>query len=217
MAMKCVAQMPHPVAAPASPTHVARRYPRVARTRRNRLTATTLARKQTTPASATRRRSCSPPRQDRTRNMLVPVHLRERILTTLMVRENKNRQRYLVKRMRPVALQLNPFLRSRQNPSPPRAYNRLRPPSRKDRGRKRAGSERIFQADFGIWDAIGFDEVADLQKMPKEVVTTLKTYCESGTFAGGIRSNRTRLNSRLFIHQDTMSVPVVNQRQQWQF
>src|SRR5216683_1261527 len=72
MAMKCVAQMPHPVAAPASPTHVARRYPRVARARRNRLTATRLARKQTTPASATRRRSCSPPRQDRTRNMLVP-------------------------------------------------------------------------------------------------------------------------------------------------
>lgn len=37
----------------------------------------------------------------------------------------------------------------------------------------------------GIWDAIGFDEVADLQKMPKELVTTLKTYCESGTFARG--------------------------------
>ena len=37
----------------------------------------------------------------------------------------------------------------------------------------------------GIWDAIGFDEVADLQKMPKEVVTTLKIYCESGTFARG--------------------------------
>lgn len=37
----------------------------------------------------------------------------------------------------------------------------------------------------GIWDAIGFDEVADLQKMPKEVVTTLKTYCESGAFARG--------------------------------
>ncbi len=37
----------------------------------------------------------------------------------------------------------------------------------------------------GIWDAIGFDEVADLKKMPKEVVTTLKTYCESGTFARG--------------------------------
>lgn len=37
----------------------------------------------------------------------------------------------------------------------------------------------------GLWDAIGFDEVADLQKMPKEVVTTLKTYCESGTFARG--------------------------------
>jgi ATP-dependent Lon protease len=27
--------------------------------------------------------------------------------------------------------------------------------------------------------------VADLQKMPKEVITTLKTYCESGTFARG--------------------------------
>ena len=37
----------------------------------------------------------------------------------------------------------------------------------------------------GIWDAIGFDEVADLQKMSKEVVTTLKTYCESGSFARG--------------------------------
>lgn len=35
----------------------------------------------------------------------------------------------------------------------------------------------------GIWDAVAFDEVADLQKMPKEVITTLKTYCESGTFA----------------------------------
>ena len=28
-----------------------------------------------------------------------------------------------------------------------------------------------------IWDAVGFDEVADLQKMPKEVITTMKTYC----------------------------------------
>jgi len=37
----------------------------------------------------------------------------------------------------------------------------------------------------GFWDAVAFDEVADLQKMPKEVVTTLKTYCESGTFARG--------------------------------
>lgn len=37
----------------------------------------------------------------------------------------------------------------------------------------------------GLWDAVGFDEVADLQKMKKEVVTTLKTYCESGTFARG--------------------------------
>src|SRR3954464_3568606 len=37
----------------------------------------------------------------------------------------------------------------------------------------------------GIWDAVAFDEVADLQKMPHEVITTLKTYCESGTFARG--------------------------------
>jgi ATP-dependent Lon protease len=37
----------------------------------------------------------------------------------------------------------------------------------------------------GTWDAVAFDEVADLQKMPKEVVTTLKTYCESGQFARG--------------------------------
>jgi ATP-dependent Lon protease len=40
----------------------------------------------------------------------------------------------------------------------------------------------------GIWDAVAFDEVADLQKMPKEVITMLKTYCESGTFARGRES-----------------------------
>lgn len=36
-----------------------------------------------------------------------------------------------------------------------------------------------------IWDVVGFDEVADLQKMPKEVITTLKTYCESGRYQRG--------------------------------
>ncbi len=36
-----------------------------------------------------------------------------------------------------------------------------------------------------IWDVVGFDEVADLQKMPKEIITTLKTYCESGQFQRG--------------------------------
>src|SRR5437899_2744995 len=36
-----------------------------------------------------------------------------------------------------------------------------------------------------IWDVVGFDEVSDLQKMPKEVITTMKTYCESGTFQRG--------------------------------
>jgi ATP-dependent Lon protease len=34
-------------------------------------------------------------------------------------------------------------------------------------------------------DVIGFDGLADLRKMPKEVITTLKTYCESGTFQRG--------------------------------
>ena len=36
-----------------------------------------------------------------------------------------------------------------------------------------------------IWDVVGFDEVGDMQKMPKEVITTMKTYCESGTFQRG--------------------------------
>lgn len=36
-----------------------------------------------------------------------------------------------------------------------------------------------------IWDVVGFDEIADLQKMPKEVVTTMKTFCESGQFQRG--------------------------------
>ena len=35
-----------------------------------------------------------------------------------------------------------------------------------------------------IWDVVGFDEVADLEKMPK-VITTPKTYCESGQFQRG--------------------------------
>jgi ATP-dependent Lon protease len=36
-----------------------------------------------------------------------------------------------------------------------------------------------------IWDVVGFDEVADLEKMPKEVITTMKTFCESGSFQRG--------------------------------
>ena len=39
-----------------------------------------------------------------------------------------------------------------------------------------------------IWDTVGFDEVADLQRMPKEVITTMKTYCESGQFQRGQES-----------------------------
>ncbi|MFH1921849.1 MAG: protease Lon-related BREX system protein BrxL [Planctomycetota bacterium] len=42
-----------------------------------------------------------------------------------------------------------------------------------------------YKGMVSIWDVVAFDEVADLQKMPKEVVTTLKTYCESGTFQRG--------------------------------
>ncbi|MDZ4852648.1 MAG: protease Lon-related BREX system protein BrxL [Pirellulaceae bacterium] len=42
-----------------------------------------------------------------------------------------------------------------------------------------------YKGMVSIWDVVAFDEVADLQKMPKEVITTLKTYCESGTFQRG--------------------------------
>ncbi|MBI4586089.1 MAG: protease Lon-related BREX system protein BrxL [Planctomycetes bacterium] len=50
----------------------------------------------------------------------------------------------------------------------------------------------------GLWDAVAFDEVADLQKMPKEVVTTLKTYCESGTFARGKEALIARASTAFF-------------------
>ena len=47
-----------------------------------------------------------------------------------------------------------------------------------------------------IWDVVGFDEVADLEKMPKEVITTMKTYCESGQYparsGGGDRRGQHR-------------------------
>jgi ATP-dependent Lon protease len=50
----------------------------------------------------------------------------------------------------------------------------------------------------GLWDAVAFDEVADLQSMPKEVVTTLKTYCESGTFARGKEALTGRASIAMF-------------------
>lgn len=50
----------------------------------------------------------------------------------------------------------------------------------------------------GLWDAVAFDEVADLEKMPKEVITTLKTYCESGTFARGKEALSGRASMALF-------------------
>lgn len=36
-----------------------------------------------------------------------------------------------------------------------------------------------------VWDVVAFDEVADLDRMPKEVITMLKTYCESGQYQRG--------------------------------
>ena len=47
-----------------------------------------------------------------------------------------------------------------------------------------------------IWDVVGFDEVADLQKMPKEVITTMKTYCESGSSSAARRPRRATPASR---------------------
>lgn len=50
----------------------------------------------------------------------------------------------------------------------------------------------------GAWDVVAFDEVADLEKMPKEVMTTLKTYCESGMFARGRENLQGRASLVLF-------------------
>ena len=50
----------------------------------------------------------------------------------------------------------------------------------------------------GSWDVVAFDEVADLEKMPKEVITTLKTYCESGMFARGRENLQGRASVALF-------------------
>ena len=49
-----------------------------------------------------------------------------------------------------------------------------------------------------LWDFVGFDEVADLQKMPKEVITTMKTYCESGTYQRGHESASGEASIALF-------------------
>jgi ATP-dependent Lon protease len=49
-------------------------------------------------------------------------------------------------------------------------------------GHMRSGGQKGM---VQIWDVVGFDEVADLQKMPKEVITTMKTYCESGSYQRG--------------------------------
>src|SRR5213078_4615767 len=74
MAMKCVAQMPQPVATPAVKIQVTRARPRPARARLNRLMAVRLARKQSAPARTTSRKSCSTVRQERTRYMFGYIH-----------------------------------------------------------------------------------------------------------------------------------------------
>src|SRR3984893_11463459 len=71
MAMKCVAQIPHPVAAPAVTVQIARVLPPVARARWKREIAARLAKKQTIPARMTSRQSCSPVRQVSTRYILI--------------------------------------------------------------------------------------------------------------------------------------------------
>jgi ATP-dependent Lon protease len=55
-----------------------------------------------------------------------------------------------------------------------------------------------YKGMVAIWDVVGLDEVADLQKMPREVITTLKTYCESGTFQRGQEEERGYASVALF-------------------
>src|SRR3979490_1310067 len=73
MAMKCVAQIPQPVAAPAVAIQIQRARACEAPARCGRQTAAKLARKQTSPASATRRSSCSAVKQVRTRNIVTAL------------------------------------------------------------------------------------------------------------------------------------------------
>src|SRR5437868_15092289 len=70
--MKWVAHMPQPLAAPAVASQSALARPLVAAARCNRLIAARLARKQTSPARPTSRKSCSAVRQENTRNMHHP-------------------------------------------------------------------------------------------------------------------------------------------------
>ena len=77
MAMKCVAQIPYPVAAPVVISHSRRVRPVVAQLRWNRLMAAKLVRKHTAAANSTRRQSCCVVRQEMTRN--IRAVLRQRI------------------------------------------------------------------------------------------------------------------------------------------
>src|SRR3979409_2311895 len=71
--MKCVAQIPGPAAAPAGAIQIQRARACEAPARCSRQTAAKLARKQTRPASATRRSSCSAVKQVRTRNIVTAL------------------------------------------------------------------------------------------------------------------------------------------------
>jgi hypothetical protein len=69
MAMKCVAQMPHPPAVPAPAIQARRVAPSVARARWNSCSAARLAMNDTATASAVSRQSCWVARQLKTRNI----------------------------------------------------------------------------------------------------------------------------------------------------
>ncbi|MGO8740109.1 BREX system Lon protease-like protein BrxL [Rhodoblastus sp.] len=57
-----------------------------------------------------------------------------------------------------------------------------------------------------IWDVVGFDEVADLEKMPKEVITTMKTYCESGQYQRGQEAASGEASMAMFGKKSDLSI-----------
>src|SRR3954468_13798514 len=91
MAIKCVAQIPHPVAAPAVTIHAARPRPVVDWAQRNRLIAVMLARKHTKAARRTSRQSCSTARQVSILNILYASSPYPNLLTKLILLRVKTR------------------------------------------------------------------------------------------------------------------------------
>src|ERR1700730_6160962 len=69
IARKCVAHMPQPVATPAAAIHIALARPAVERARYNNVIDVRVDRKQTIPATTTKRQSCCVVRQVSVRNI----------------------------------------------------------------------------------------------------------------------------------------------------